>query len=277
MIGVQSFGISNALTSDLTGTLSKLSVIGFDFIEPFLTLHPYQADVPQCLIALDRLHDVRTAANSCGLQIQSVHVDPFLNNHILSAEELSKGLLMLHDKFSLNEFVISGKFFDKQTAVYWGALLRKTLNLLNGTSCRILYHNHDSETRSVPKGTQQVPAMDFFLEETAGEIPLELDIGWAGMYADELEIFNRYSPYIYILHLKDFVSGSRGLYTCATTTESCFAPVGNGEIKIDKILKLCHALPNFSGNFIIDQNQSTHVIFDDLTTGIITVKKLLKI
>ncbi len=276
MIGVQSFGLSPVMAADLSGTLRKLAEIGFDFIEPMLTLETVHGGIPPYLTAIDQFPALAAQIQSHGLRLQSVHVEPSIRGRILSPGELSNGLRLLHQSFGLTEFVVSAKFSDEASARFWGKLLRDTARRLAGTPCRVLYHNHDSETRPVAKGQALVPAMDFFLEEAAGEVPLELDIGWAGMYADEVEIVKRYASSIRILHLKDFVAGSRGRYTCATSTKSCFAPAGTGEIQTEAVLQMRHALPLFSGNVVIDQNQSEQDLFEDLRVGFHTIRRLLE-
>ena len=137
--------------------------------------------------------------------------------------------------------------------------------------CRILYHNHDDEFHNLRGGGN---ALDQFLKKTSPDVLLQIDIGWAGMAGDEYEIVKRYGDKLHTLHLKDFYGQYRGNYTRKNIPDEAFAPIGNGAIRTKACIDLVKTLPNFSGNYIIDQDKSTHGMLEDLKIGYYNLRRL---
>lgn len=279
MIGVQSYGLSDALLRNPEETFKKLSGIGFDLLEPMLVLQESQGNAPLCFVPYDRFERLWALTGSYPLKIESVHVSPLvdaqLNGTLLSPKDFADHLTRLHQRFSITEFVVGSKFSDEKSAVFWGKYLSDVAHRLSDTPCRLLYHNHDSEMRLVKTGDTLAPLLDLFIDASRGSILLELDIGWAGMVTDEVEIARRYAEYIYILHFKDFVPGSRGRITCETSKTACFAPSGTGEIRTAEVLRLRASFTHFCGKGIVEQNASARDIFEDLAIGYQTIHHLL--
>lgn len=280
LIGVQSYGLSEALLRHPEETFIKLSEIGYDFLEPMLVLQEQQGDAPLSYAPYKRFERLWALSKTYPLRIENVHVSPHvdgkMHGKVLPPQFFADSLIGLYQKFSIKEFIVSSKFFDEESAIFWGKYLCDIAKRLSHTPCRLLYHNHDSEMYPVRIGNSTVPLLDLFVDASQGNILLELDIGWAGMVADEVDIARRYAEYIYILHFKDFVHGSRGHVTCDTSTAECYAPSGTGEIRTAEVLHLRDSFINFCGKGIIEQNESTHDIFTDLKTGYQVIKSLLE-
>lgn len=279
MIGVQSYGLRYILKSEPEKAFKILSGIGFEMLEPMLVLEEQFGAAEACFSNSDHFQHLYNLTQLFPISIGPVHVSPHIDarmhGELIPCDRFTAHLLKLYQQFSITEFVVSSKISSTESAVFWGKYLSEAAGRLAHTPCRLLYHNHDSEMRLVPKGNAQVPLLDHFVDASDGQILLELDIGWAGMVADEVEIAKRYAEYIYILHFKDFVPGSRGHFTCETSTTECFAPSGTGEIRTADVLEMRSLFTNFSGKGIVEQNESLFDIFADLKTGYQTIKRLL--
>lgn len=279
MIGVQSYGLRYILKSEPEKAFKILSEIGFEMLEPMLVLEEQFGAAEACFSNSDHFQHLYNLTQLFPISIGPVHVSPHIDarmhGELIPCDRFTAHLLKLYQQFSITEFVVSNNISSIESAVFWGKYLAEAADRLSHTPCRLLYHNHDSEIRLVPKGDTQAPLLDHFIDASDGQILLELDIGWAGMVADEVEIAKRYAEYIYILHFKDFVPGSRGHFTCETSTTECFAPSGTGEIHTMEVLDMRDMFTRFSGKVIVEQNASVRDIFVDLNTGYQAIKRLL--
>lgn len=280
MIGVQSYGLSHILKNNPEEAFKKLSEIGFETLEPMLVLEERLGTAEICYSNHHHFNHLYELTQVFPVRIDSVHVSPHidanLHGEILPVSAFTDHLLQLHQRFSITEFVVSSKFSSIENAIFWGKYLAEAADMLSDTPCRLLYHNHDSEMRFVPRGNSQVPLLDYFMDASDEQILLELDIGWAGMVTDEVEIAKRYAKYIYTLHFKDFVPGSRRRFTCETIKTECFAPSGTGEIRTAEVIGMRVMLPHFCGKGIIEQNASVGDIFKDLEIGYQTIRGMLE-
>ena len=77
------------------------------------------------------------------------------------------------------------------------------------------------------------------------------------------------------LHLKDFYGQYRGSYTRKNMPDEASSPIGEGAIRTKDCIELAKTLPNFSGNYIIDQDKSTRDMLADLKAGYENIRKIV--
>lgn len=275
-IYTQTFGLSKEFSEDLLGTIQKLHDIGFDGIEPFVMFNEEQGKLPKNLWALDTLKIAKAKMDELGMTIPSVHIGVAFGWFSMPVGTIAKNIQMLHDRFGISNFVISTTFGTLAQAKHWAKMMRKISDAVRPHGCRVVYHNHDDEFKKVRYQGKTVDAMEVFLELTSSDVLLQLDIGWAGIAGDELEIVKRYADRIVLLHLKDFYPEYRnGQYTRKNMPTEAFAAIGDGAVKTKEILAIRKSLPKFGGDIIIDQDKTTGDMLQALETGYGNIRAML--
>ncbi len=275
-IYTQTFGLSKEFSEDLIGTIQKLHDIGFDGIEPFVMFNEEQGKLPKNLWAQDTLKIAKAKMDELGMTIPSVHIGVAFGWFSMPVGTIAKNIRMLHDQFGISNFVISSTFGNLAQAKHWAKMCKKISDGVRPYGCRVVYHNHDDEFKKVRYQGKTVEAMEVFLELTSEDVMLQLDIGWAGIAGDELDIVKRYADRIMLLHLKDFYKEYRnGLYTRKNMPTEAFAAIGEGAVKTKEILSIRESLPNFGGAIIIDQDKTTGDMLRALEVGHSDIRNIL--
>lgn len=250
-IFTQTFGLSKEFSEDLIGTIQKLHDIGLDGIEPLVMFRDVQGKLPRNLWALDTLEVAKAKMDELGMTIPSAHIGVAFGWFSMPVSTIAMNIRMLHDKFGINDFVISSAFGTLAQTKHWAKMMRKISDAVHPYGCRVLYHNHDDEFKKVRYQGKTVEAMEVFLDLTSPDVMLQVDIGWAGIAGDENAIVKRYADRIASLHMKDFYPGYRnGRYTRKNMPVEAFAAIGEGEIATKEILSIRENFPNFGGNII---------------------------
>ncbi len=208
-----------------------------------------------------------------GMSIPSAHIGVGFGIFTMPVNRIIQGVLDAHEKYGIETFVMTAPFGTAVSALRWAKLVKTVSEAVKPHGCRILYHNHDDELHSLRKGG---PALDLFLRKTVPGLMLEIDIGWAGVTGDELEIVKRYADRLHTLHLKDIYAPYRIGYTHTNMPDCGFAPIGEGAIRTGEIIDLARKLPNFSGNYIIDQDRSGGSMLEDLKVGYENIRRMLE-
>lgn len=267
-IGTQTFGLGKELSQDLTGTIRALHEMGFNAIEPFVLFNGKQGRMSKNLWALDTISQAKEIMDQLGMVIPSVHAGIGFGAFSMTAGMAIKKILALHRSIGVRYFVVSGPFNDEKSVKKWGKLMRKISDGVKPYGCTMVYHNHDGEFRKINVGGKTTTAMDYFLKLAGPDVLLQLDIGWASVAGDEMEIAQRYADRIISIHLKDFYPGYRdGNFTSHNMPVDKFAPIGEGKVKTAEILAMRKHFPNFSGSVIIDQDSFTGDMLEALKTG----------
>lgn len=274
MLATQTFGIGKELSENLSEAVSKLQALGFDGVEPYLLLNERQGKMPPHLFAFDRMAELKTILDAKGMVIPSAHVGIGFGNFIMPAGMAIKKLKKAHEQFGIRYFVASGMFSDARGAKKWAKTYRKISEALHPMGCTMVYHNHDSELKNISVSGKAVSALDYFLELAGPDVMLQLDIGWAAMHANEVEMVKKYRNRIVSLHLKDMHEGYRN-YTCQNMPAEKFAPIGEGCVKTAQVLALLDQLPYLDGRLIIDQDKSAGDMMDDLRLGCRNIRAML--
>ena len=276
-IATQTFGLSKEFSADLEGTIRKLYDNGFRAIEPFILFREKQGKLPKNLWAYDTLAAAWKTMQKLGMTIPSAHIGVGFGWFSMPVEKITKNVLMLHQRYGIRDFVISGPFGTPAQARHWASLVRRISDAVAPNGCRILYHNHDDEFRQIRRHGTTTDLMALFLEKSGPGVLLQLDVGWAGIAGDERRLVNRYAGRIASLHLKDFYPAYRNEpYTRKNMPSDAFAPVGSGAIAIREILSRKDCLPNLGDTLIIDQDKSSGEMLDALKTGRENIEAILK-
>ena len=273
----QSFGLKKEFSEDLTGTIEKLHTIGFDGIEPFVLFNEKQGKTPKNLWALDTLKEAKQKMDELGMTIPSAHIGIGFGWFSMPVGKITKNILMLHDTYGIENFVVSGPFGTVPLAKHWGKLAKKISDAIRPHGCRLIYHNHDDEFKKAAYKGRQAEIMEAFLDYAGKEVLFEVDIGWAHFAGDEREIVRRYADRIVILHLKDFYPEYlNARYNRNNLPDAAFAPIGEGGVKTKEILAMRKELPNFSGDVIIDQDKYSGDMLESLKTGHRNIRAMLE-
>lgn len=274
-IATQTYGLGRELTADFEGTLEKLHAIGFDALETFILFRPAQGSTPKNLWTFEMLKVGDGKLKSLGMGISSAHIGIEFGGQVLPTAVIADNVRHVREVYGIRDFVISGHFGTPEAAKRWAGISCEIAAAIAQADCRLLYHNHDDEFRKLRQAEAE-DAMEIYLAETGSQVFLEMDIGWAAMTGNELEIVERYAERIAIVHLKDFYGPFlRSNYTRNNVTQDAFAPIGCGAVATARVLAWLERLPNFTGSLVIDQDESGIPMLEALKTGYDNVKSML--
>lgn len=274
-IATQTFGLRQELNEDLLGTIDKIHSVGFDAIEPFILFNEKQGSRDKNLWAYNTLELAVKRMNSLGMTIPSAHIGVGFGMIAMPINMIMENIVRIHEIYGIDSFVISGTFCTVRQTKHWAKLASKISDAARAYGCKILYHNHDDEFQKVRYKGDIITAMDIFLEETDPDVQLQLDIGWAGLVEDECSLLHHLSRRIASIHLKDFYPNYMEGYNRKTMPAEAFAPIGEGAIRINKIISMLGEMPSLGGTVIIDQDKYIGDMINSLGKGCINVRKMM--
>ena len=212
-VGIQLYTLGELTKTDLDGTLSQISQIGYETVE----IANYLGQTPQQL---------RAKLDAAGLACAGAHVglregtaeEPGLLGDLskLSADMKSIGAghivcpILSPPKDIVVEprqdegFRVLTRIVAQMTEDHWKRLAEQ-LNTIGGTlksnGLSFGYHNHNTEFVMVGDRT----GLDILIAETDPDlVTFELDVGWvAAAGADPVALFNRYPGRFELMHVKD--------------------------------------------------------------------------
>lgn len=268
MISVNTFGVRTAFMKDMESTVTALYNMGFDGIEPLVIPLQKQEEIPKVVMAEDTLKKFMEIIEKLKWNVTSVHMMARFDYDGVSIDDMTEYMKKLYDAYGIQKFIFSGMFRNKEDAKKWAVHLSQLAELTKET-CQVIYHNHDSELMDLNGKT----LLEYFFEEAGRDVLLQIDVGWAGFAADEIEVANKFADRIESLHLKDFINGTKGNCKTETLTEKDFAAIGAGEIALKQVMNMKDCFPKYSGLMVIDQDQSAGDIMIDLKIGLENIRK----
>ena len=267
-IGLQGYSVRDLLDADEKGTIKKLKQLGFEAYEALILPRNAQFSYPAMIWSMDNLEEKAVMVLEAGFSIPSTHIIADLENDYISADAMAAALRKIHEAAGTKYFVFSILFRTAEDAKAEGEYLRAVQSLVKSDGLQILYHNHDVEFETICVDGEELTAMDYFLRFAGDDVLLELDIGWAGYIADEVQTVQKYQDRIGVLHLKDF---SATALRCGIDrdqlSDDAFTPIGFGGIRTAEIMKMAETMPNYRSLAIIDQDRSTTPILGELEMG----------
>lgn len=270
MIGVNLFGLIKMFSKDMPGTVKAIKEAGYDEVELLLVPSKHQWPLPIALTTLGGLPKVMSELEKNGLTAHSAHVFGSAG----STKKIVKAIKKAHGEHGIDTFVFSGMFKDANGAEKWAKYLSAIAAEVKDDGCKILCHNHSQEFSTVTVDGEEMTALDYFFRLAGEDVGMQLDIGWAGICFDEVEIAKKYADRIVSLHLKDFIPETRNRFTNENMPIERFCAIGSGEIKTAEVLAMRHSFPNFGGDIIIDQDHGADMVAD-MNTGIKNIKSML--
>jgi len=223
-LGVELYTVRDIITKNPSAVLNAIQEIGYTGIEATY------ATVPQ----------IWPAVQQTSLKPVSVHIDYAIYEE--GGERLNAALQDVKQRgfqYVVVPYVPPEKRGGPEASSKMdmfkrlAATINKSAKLANESALSLCYHNHAFEYEPL-NGTN---GLEILMSETdSALVSLELDIFWASVGGhDPLEILQKYSGRVRLLHLKDKASGLATQYN-ETVPHSAFKEVGNGTLNIPAIL-----------------------------------------
>ncbi len=220
-LGIQLYTVGKELQSDVRGTLSQIAAIGYTEVETAgfagLTAQEFR----------DELARAGLYCHSAHMQWNVQDLGPLLDD----AHALGVSFVVSSALFSLGAG--GGPSVDdyKKLAVKLNSIAQKT----HEAGLQYAYHNHNFEFKDLGAG---IIGYDILLSETDPSlVQFELDCGWmiaAGF--QPIEYFRKYPRRYRMLHIKDFVAGSKISTSLAPGLRPQGTELGRGHIDYKPIL-----------------------------------------
>jgi len=275
MIGVNTFGLIRKMQEDMPGTFNAIAKAGFDEVELLVIPKKKQGKLPLAIASEESVSVLIDEAKKNGLRVRSAHVFGDFLCFLMPRKRLAAYLEKLHRTYGIHTFVFSGMFRDVKGAKKWARFLRELSETMTTDGCRILYHNHSQEFEMIQVDGKPMTALDYFFSLAGEKVGMQLDIGWAGIGGDEIEIVRKYASRIVSLHLKDFLPGTKGQFNNQNMPKERFCTIGDGEIRTAEILAMRNLFPEFNGSIVIDQDHSSTDILEDIQKGYQNIAAML--
>ncbi len=254
-VGLQLYTIRDAMTADLSGTLKKLSDLGYKNLE----LAGYSNGKFYGKSPLE----FKKMVQDLGMEVISSH----------SAVE-SKGITMETAKIMADAHAALGVKYciqpwieevDRNVETYKRMIgdWNKVGKVMKGVGIQFGYHNHNFEFK---KTNGVVPYFDIFMPEMDKDlITMELDLFWATKAGqDPIAMFNKYPGRFQLLHLKDMKTNQPPFFD---VIKDDICSVGAGVIDFKKILA-AKKVAGTKYTFVEDDNQGNGKPFEALEVSI---------
>lgn len=266
-IYIQAFSIREELSKDLNATLDKVIEIGFAGIEAMLLPMQKQGKLPHYLWSKELLEQAMTLCKDKGLEVYSAHMGFGLGPIRFPAKTIISYINEVRQKYGIRYYIFSGLFNNESSAASAGKLLRKVAAATKDSGAVILYHNHDDEFYPFLKDGMSCYPMDVFLKYAGEDVKLQLDIGWAEYAKSDLFFYERYHDRIVSIHCKDFYDPFKDYTNKNDIPASLFAPIGEGAVHTEMILKDYLDNDLSLKHIAIDQDKFSSDCYEQLKTG----------
>jgi sugar phosphate isomerase/epimerase len=193
-ISIQLWTVRDQLTSDLDGTLARLSEIGFTRVEAFGFV--------------DRVDILAAAFELYGLSAPTGHAslasdveNPFANLDAPTHEQVFAAAAKLGMTTVFEPFVAPDRWETLEEITKTAGLLNAAAVTAASHGITVGYHNHNHELLNKIDGRH---ALEVFAELLAPEVVLEVDLYWAAAGgADVVALLERLGTRVVAVHVKD--------------------------------------------------------------------------
>jgi sugar phosphate isomerase/epimerase len=244
-VGLMLYTLRDECADDFEGTLHAVAEMGYDGVE-LHDLHGFEAA------------RVRSWLDELGLEVAGRHAG--LDAIQTTLPELAAELAVLgSDRLVLSWIEPPASDAEARAAV---ATIADTAQRVNAAGLRFGFHNHWAELERFEGGS----VLDALLALPAGDLWLELDLGWAWEAGvDPAELLARARGRSPVVHVKDF--RARG------TREFC--PVGDGAVGYDRVLPA--ALATGVEWLLVEQDETEGSGLDAVRRSLAAVQRFLKV
>lgn len=231
--GIQLYTVGKELTEDMSGTLAKLSAIGYRSVE-------------SAGFAGKTAAEFRKLLDAAGLKCPSSHL--FLSPG-LATQQFFDDVKILGSEYVVSSVIIKPTAPIKGVDDYVKLIAELTrddfkkmaveLNVMasqaKNVGLQFAYHNHNMEFRKWSDGTT---TYDILMAETDPSlVKIELDCGWAELGGHSpLELFKKYPGRFRMLHIKDFAPVAHSVVTLDPHSNPEWTELGKGHIDYRAIL-----------------------------------------
>ena len=271
-IGVNTFGLAEAMSRDFEGSLEKLKTSGITDIEPVILCSDTKG-IPDdaCEEQLAAIHKNGgwwlpayverkiSAVRKHGLHVEGAHLMQ-MPEKPEKIREMIPGLVLLAEKCRIKFYVVSLQAGSRAAVRTVSGAYRELAEALAAAGTELLYHNHKQEF-TLEDGRE---ILEWILEEIP-EMNLELDVGWARFAGcDAAGTLEKYKDRLRVIHMKDIMEGA-----CEENEADCFTAVGEGCIPLGRIMEEAENLRLYENcGIIIDQDKSCGDILADTAAGV---------
>jgi sugar phosphate isomerase/epimerase len=220
-IGIQLYTVGKELQGDVRGTLRQIAAIGYTEVETAgfagLTAEEFRDELTRAGLHCHSAH-MQWNVQDLGPLFDDAHA--LGANFVVSSALFSPGI---GDGPSVEDY--------KKLAAKLNSIAQKT----HDAGLQYAYHNHNFEFKDLGTG---IIGYSILLSQTdPALVQFELDCGWmiaAGF--QPIEYFKKYPHRYPMLHIKDFVAGSKISTSLAPGLRPQGAELGRGHINYKSIL-----------------------------------------
>jgi sugar phosphate isomerase/epimerase len=242
-IGLQLYTIRDAMAKDVSGSLKRVSDIGYKYLElagyadgKFYGYEPAE---------------FKKMVEDLGMEILSSHTQVEAEGITLeNAKKMTEDHAKLGVKYCVQPWVVEEARTTIASYQKMVAEWNKVGGIMKEHGIQFGYHNHNFEFDRVEG---KVPYYDVFMVEADRDlITMEIDIFWVSKAGQNpVDMFNKYPGRFELFHMKDMFTREEPFFH---TNTSDFAPVGEGVIDFKSIL----AAKNVAGmKYMIVEQDST--------------------
>jgi sugar phosphate isomerase/epimerase len=263
-VGIQLYTIRDAMSTDVPGTLKKVSDIGYKNLElAGYSEGKFYGYAPAEFKKI--VSDLGMVALSSHTQVESAGIT--LDQAKLMADTHAE----LGVKYCIKPWI---EEVDRNIESYKKMIAdcNEVGKILKGVGIQFGYHNHNFEFKNIDG---VVPYYDLFLPEMDADlITMELDLFWASKAGqDPVEMFKKYPGRFQLLHFKDMKTKQEPFYE---VIKDDVCSVGEGVIDFKRILE-SKDIAGMKYLFVEDDNQGNGKPFEGIETSIKNITtKILK-
>lgn len=225
-VGIQLYTVRDAMDLDVTGTLQKISDMGYKYLElAGYSNGKFYGYAPA---------DFRKLVNDMGMEIISSHTMVEAEGITLdNAKTMAEDHAKLGVKYCVQPWVVP----EARTTIASYKKMVADWNLvgkiMKENGIQFGYHNHNFEFDTVEG---KIPYFDVFMPGLDKElVTMEIDVFWTTKAGhNPVDLFKKYPGRFQLFHMKDMFTREDPYYT--TDGEDDFAPVGDGVIDFKEIL-----------------------------------------
>jgi sugar phosphate isomerase/epimerase len=231
--GIQLYTVGKELNEDMSGTLAKVSAIGYRTVE-------------SAGLAGKSSADFRKALDAAGLKCPSSHLflapgqtaEQYFNDvKILGSEYVVSSVMIKPGAGikSIDDYIKMVAAMTQDDFKKMAADLNDLATKAKSAGLRFAYHNHNMEFRKWPDGST---TYDILMAQTDPSlVKIELDCGWCDLGGHSPQsLFKKYPGRVRMLHIKDFVAVPAPITVLDPRTDPETTELGKGHMDYRAIL-----------------------------------------
>ncbi len=254
-VGLQLYTIRDVMAADVTGSLQKVSDLGYKYLElAGYAERQFYGYEPE---------EFKKVVIDLGMEILSSHVmlPSTINTNII--RKIAEDHAKLGVKYCIQPWV----FEEDRTTVENYKMMAATWNnagqIMKEYGIQFGYHNHNFEFETLEG---KIPYYDVLMAELDKDlVTMEIDLFWAAKAGQNpVEMFKKFPGCFRLFHMKDMMTNEAPFYNPSTND---FAPVGTGKINFEEILA-ARTIAGFEYMFVEQDSTLDGKPFDSIQTSI---------